>query len=131
MVRAYSLDLRERAVACVESGNSIRAASKIFKIHESTLSLWLRQKQEKGNLLPEKTGSKGKRKIDYDNLCEYVNKNNDATLEEIGKIFSVTPSAVHKALRKRGFTYKKNDALRRAERRRTCGISERNRRNSP
>jgi transposase len=107
MVRAYSLDLRTRAVACVESGASIRAASKRFEIHESTLSLWLRQKRERGHLLPEKTGSKGKRKIDYDNLCDYVDKNNDATLEEIGKIFSVSPSAVHKALRKRGFTYKK------------------------
>lgn len=107
MARAYSQDLRERAVKYVESGGAYKEASALFGVCEKTISEWRQRKQEKGHLLPEKAGRKGERKIDYDGLKKYVDENNDRTLEELGKEFSATPSGIHKALEKMEITYKK------------------------
>ena len=41
-MKAYSIDLRERAVSCVESGEcTIPAAARRYKISESSLERWL------------------------------------------------------------------------------------------
>jgi transposase len=107
MAHAYSIDLRECAVDFVECGGSFEAASEMFGPCTKTISEWFHKKREIGHLHSEKTGCKGTRKIDYGDLRNYVEENNDRTLEEIGKVFSVTASSVHKALKKLGVTYKK------------------------
>ena len=40
-------------------------------------------------------------------MAEYVKKNPDHTLNEIGSVFNITASTVHKYLAKMSVTYKK------------------------
>jgi len=49
MAKPYSLDLRERGVAAVESGQSIRAVGKVFGVSASTASKWTKRKRETGS----------------------------------------------------------------------------------
>ena len=57
MSRAYSIDLRERAVAAVEkSGMSRRRAAAQFGLGISTVIRWARRLRETGSVRPSKVG---------------------------------------------------------------------------
>ena len=49
MSRAYSLDLRERAVALVMSGHSRRAVARLLDLGGSTVIRWTRRQAESGS----------------------------------------------------------------------------------
>lgn len=64
MARAFSLDLRERAVASVvEGGLSRRAAAERFGVGISTVIAWVRRFGETGSVAPGKVGGHQPRKI--------------------------------------------------------------------
>ena len=56
MTRPYSEDLRERALARYEAGETIRAIGKALAISPSCISKWRKLKQETGALKPGQIG---------------------------------------------------------------------------
>lgn len=106
MVRAYSLDLRERVIAFLEKGNNTKSASEAFDVSQRTVQRWLKQKTEKGSLKPIQREF-AYRKIDHEELKSYIEKNADAFLCEIAQKFSVTLQAIFYACKRLGITRKK------------------------
>jgi transposase len=52
-MRAYSIDLRERVIASVESGEcNIPAAARRYKVSEPSIERWLARKRRTGNAAP-------------------------------------------------------------------------------
>jgi putative transposase len=56
MTRPYSEDLRERALARFEAGETIRSIGKALGISPSCVSKWRRRRQETGSLSPGQIG---------------------------------------------------------------------------
>ena len=52
MARAYSLDLRERVVAAVASGQSCRAVAKTFMVSVASVVKWSQRQRAVGRLQP-------------------------------------------------------------------------------
>lgn len=121
MARAYSVDLRERAVEYVLEGGDRDDACRIFKVAYRTLSNWLRQYKQTGTLAPKPKGSRPW-KLDHDAIVDYVKNNNDSTLHEIAQHFGTVVSVIDHVLRKFNITRKKNDTLRRTRRSRATKI---------
>lgn len=111
MSNAYSVDLRERAVAFVLNGGARTTACEIFQIGENTLYRWLRQPQTLGHVSPKVRGKTTPRKLADAKLQVYIAVHPDATLAEIGKHFAVSPVAVWKACQRLAITRKKNRAI--------------------
>jgi len=122
MARAYSLDLRERAVDYVMSGGRKSEACEIFKISHDTLWRWLRLHDETGDLRHKPLGSRPW-KLDHSAIVDYVELHSDSTLAQIGAHFGTSASVVHYILRKAGITRKKNHAVSGAGRGKKTSIS--------
>ena len=116
MSNAYSVDLRERAVAFVLKGGSRGTACEIFQIGENTLYRWLRQHRSVGHVAPKIRGKTTPRKLADAELRGYVDGHPDATLAEMGEHFAVSAVAVWKACQRLAITRKKNRTLPRAQR---------------
>ena len=56
MARPYSADLRERAVARFEAGETIRSIAEALAISPSCLPKWTKRKRETGSLAPGRMG---------------------------------------------------------------------------
>lgn len=56
MTQPYSEDLRERALARYEAGETIRAIGEALAISPSCISKWRKRKQETGTLKPGQIG---------------------------------------------------------------------------
>ena len=84
MPRAYSPDLRERALAACEAGEGSQAkVARCFRIGERTLQRWLRAAHSEGRRRPKVPARSrglvgGKTSV----LVELVDEQNDATLAE-------------------------------------------------
>lgn len=64
MVRAYSMDLRERVVSAVlNDGMSARGAAARFGISESSAIKWVRRQRETGSVTPSKMGGHKPRRL--------------------------------------------------------------------
>ena len=86
MARAYSMDLRERAVSAAQRGGLTRAqVAQQFEISEGTLYGWLRRWTEEGSLEPRPHGGGRSPSLDaagMQQLREIVQEHNDRTFEE-------------------------------------------------
>lgn len=56
MTRPYSEDLRERAVARFEAGETTRVIAAALEISASCVSKWMKRKRETGSLAPGRIG---------------------------------------------------------------------------
>ena len=54
---SYSMDLRERAVAAVQSGEAIAVVARRYKVSRPTVRDW-RERAQAGTLVPGKSGPK-------------------------------------------------------------------------
>jgi transposase len=63
MTQPYSIDLRERAVALVEAGMTIREAAEMLDISPSCLPKWCALKRRTGSLSPGQIGGHKKRTL--------------------------------------------------------------------
>jgi transposase len=62
----YSIDLREKVIKYIESGNSQQSASKIFRLNVSTVNRWwLRYKREGNYAAKKRPGGKHPQKSLY------------------------------------------------------------------
>jgi transposase len=117
MARAYSMDLRERAVAAAQAGGLTRAeVAERFGISEATLYGWLRRLKEDGTCEPLPRGGGRQPSLDaagMRQLGDIVQEQNDRTLaeylvlveEKTGVEMSI--SAMDRALRKLDLPRKK------------------------
>jgi len=52
MARAYSMDLREKAVSAMDRGEKKSQICRTLNISRNTLDLWLKRRAEKGTIAP-------------------------------------------------------------------------------
>ena len=79
----------------------------MFQVGVATIYRWLSRKKETGNVFPQCRPCNCK-KIDDQKLIDYVEKNPDHFLSEIGKHFNLTPQAIFYALKRLKITRKKS-----------------------
>lgn len=85
-MKAYSTDLRERAVASVESGEcNIPQAARRYKVSEPSLERWLAQYRKTGSCAPRPhSGGPARRlAIAHTEIRAAVKAQPDATLQEL------------------------------------------------
>ena len=80
-MKAYALDLRERAVKFIQSGGSKAEAARRFDLARSSVYRYLVAAQ-KGALAPKKSWGHW-RKLNPQKLQVHVQKHPDATLKEL------------------------------------------------
>src|SRR3954469_25079677 len=107
MPRAYSTDLRERALAAYEAGEGRQSEiARLYRVGERTLSGWLKVAREEGRRSPKpRRGGRppvgGEREV----LARLVAERNDATLAEYADLLAERagmrrgPSALCRALK--------------------------------
>ena len=85
-MKAYSIDLRERVVASVESGEcNIPAAARRYKVSEPSLERWLARKRTSGTCAPlPHAGGVPRKLADAEAVIRRAEKAQpDATLQEL------------------------------------------------
>jgi putative transposase len=94
---SYSLEVRLKVIAFIESGNSITKAARAFRVGRATIYRWL----DRPNL--EKTRvTRRNRKIDIAKLYQDVQQYPHKTLRERAAQFGVTPSSICYQLKRLG-----------------------------
>jgi len=113
-MKAYSMDLRERAVAACDEGVDTRAEiAERFAVSESWIRRLLQRRRDTGSIAPRP--HRGGRAPAYDaaaaeRLARAVADDPDATLEELAAAAGVacSTSATDRALRRQRITRKKS-----------------------
>src|SRR3954451_10181356 len=90
MPRAYSTDLRERALAACEGGEGRQSeVARLYRIGERTLSGWLRTAREEGRRPPgPRRGGRAPVGGERETLAALVAERNDATLAEYADLLA-------------------------------------------
>jgi transposase len=115
MPRAYSTDLRERALAACEAGEGSQSEiARRYRLGERTLSAWLRTAREEGRRAPRpRRGGRAPLGGERETLAGLVAERNDATLAEYADRLAErtgvrrSPSALCRALKALGLARKK------------------------
>jgi len=119
----YSLDFRKKVLETrAREGLSFAKTAKRFGVSVNSLFLWSK------NLEPKRTKNKPSLKIDPEALLEDIKKNPDAYNYERAKRFNVSAPAIFYAMKRLGFTYKKNIQSPKSMRREKKAFSKKNRR---
>ena len=122
MAKGYSKDLRERAGAIVEDGESAREAARLLNIGAATAIRWIDRWTSTGTVeaKPGTGHSKSPLKAHERWLLDLVSTEPDLTLDEIRvrlrreKKLEVATSSVWRFYERHEITFKKNSARRRA-----------------
>ena len=122
MARSYSLDLRERVIGAVMGGLSARGAAARYGIGVATAVRWLRRFRDTGEVAARKQGQPGGSKLDPHEafILALIGDKADISLAEIAETLdaergvSACPATIWYFLDRRGYSFKKNSARRRA-----------------
>jgi len=122
MAKGYSTDLRARAIAIVEDGDSAREAARVLNVAASTAIRWVELWTTTGSVeaKPGTGHSRSPLKAYEDWLLDLVAKHPDLTLEEIRgrlkreKKLEVAASSIWRFYDRHNITFKKNSARSRA-----------------
>ena len=122
MSRSYSTDLRVRVIGAISGDLSARQAAARFGIGVSTAVAWYRRYRETGEVAARKQGQPGGSKLDAHEafILALVWERPDISLAEIAerlaeeRAVSACPATVWYFLDRRGISFKKNRARRRA-----------------
>ena len=110
----YSLDFRLRVVICItEKKKTWDEVIEFFGICRDSLRRWLAEYRETGTLSAHEKKPYKPQKVDPEALEALIEKEPDATLEDLAQPFDCHPSAIHYRCRQMGITRKKNNALHR------------------
>jgi transposase len=115
-MKAYPIELRERVLQSVDNQVGTRnEIARMFNVSTFWIRKLLRQRSQTGDIapLPRNQGRKPAfRGADLERLNAFVQDSPDSTLEEIREHFSDTVDcsivAIHNALKRLGWRYKKN-----------------------
>jgi len=102
----YSIDLRDRVIKFIESGNTQKIASKVFDLNPSTINRWWLRYKKEGHYTPRVRLGK-KPRINAEEIEIYIKSNPNFKTCEMGKHFGMTASGAFYWLKKLGFSYKK------------------------
>lgn len=121
MTRPYSQDLRERALARVAVGETVRSAAAALRISPSCVSKWKALKRETGSLAPGKIGGHKPRTLSGPRAIWLRDRVRSApftlrglTAELAARGVKTDSRAVWVFLRAEGLSFKKNRAGRRS-----------------
>lgn len=121
MVRPYSLDLRERVVAAMDSGQSCRAVAETFGVSVASVVKWSQRFRNTGSAAAKPMGGRrpvllaGQRAFILDRIDQVPNislRALAAELEDRGIVVSY--GAVWTFVHREGLSFKKKRASRRA-----------------
>jgi transposase len=116
MGKSHSVDLRQRVVAMVASGQSRRAAARHFGVSNSSAIKLLQRRERTGTIVPARQGrppGSGKLSAYRDFLVAQVEEKPDITMPELARRLEkkhglvAPPSSLSRFLILQGFTYKK------------------------
>ena len=110
MPAPYSLDLRQKVIACLENGQKRKDVASMLHIGTATIQRWWSLHKQSGNVKPKQGYQKGhSHKItDINEFRSFVEKNRSLTSTEMAlKIGDISASAVCRYLKKINFTRKK------------------------
>ena len=122
---ALSVDLRKRVIAAIEDGMRITDAAKSFQVGRKSIYRWLDLRKETASLAPKSGYQNGhSHKItDWEKFKKFANEYRHLTapkmIIEWKKITNVdmSESVMQRALKKIGYTSKKNFWIHRSQRR--------------
>ena len=122
MARPYSEDLRERAVARYEAGETTRRIAAALKISPSCVSKWMTRKRETGSLAPGQMGGHKKPTLSGE-PAEWLRERcrsgsfttRGLTAELAARGIKTDRRAVWVFLHAEGLSFKKNRAAHRAD----------------
>ena len=119
MASPYSDDFREKAVLAVERGEKKSQVCKLLSISRNTLDLWLKAKEERGTVKAKRNYKRGPApKIqDLEEFREFAQKNGGKTQQDMALEWKeeISHTTIGKALKRIGFTRKKNLWVQREE----------------
>ena len=112
MPAPYPYELRKRAMFAISWGERIEEVSKRFIISRNTLYKWISLQKETGSISPRFGYQKGHGHIikDKDRFEEFLKVNDNKTSQELAELWGAKVSAttIRSAIKKSGYTYKKN-----------------------
>jgi transposase len=116
MPAAYSNDLRKKVIEALNQNKYSRnEVSTMFNIDEKTLYNWDQLYKKTGSFLPRKGNQGGHNKTidDLHRFQNFVENNASLTRAELAEKWghNVSASAVGRAIKKIGFTFKKNNLV--------------------
>ena len=121
MPRAYSQDLRDRAVALVALGQSRRSVARLLDLAESTVINWCKRQEVSGSCAAKRMGGQRRALLlpERDWLLARVSAAPDLTLRALRSELAergtkVCVDTVWRFLMAEALTFKKNPARRRA-----------------
>lgn len=121
MARAYSLDLRERVVAAVASGQSCRAVAKTFMVSVASVVKWSQRHRASGSPAPRPVGGRRPYAVAHERdwLLARIAEKPDLTLRALllelkDRGLVVSYYALWHFLQHEGITFKKKPARLRA-----------------
>jgi len=105
----YSKEYKISVVQYCFKGNSIAKTASTFSLGEDTVSRWKRELRENGELQDRKVQDRMHlRKITIERIDEFLQRFPDGNQQEMAEYFGCKPSSVTIALKKFGYTKKKN-----------------------
>jgi len=117
-MKSYSLDLRQKILQRRQQEKiSIRKLAEQFRVAKSFVQKILKQHQETGDISPRKRGGSPPKKLNNEQvvtLLEIIEKNNDATLEELAVLLEkettikVSKTTLWNLSKKLNYSCKKN-----------------------
>lgn len=117
MPAAYSYDLRTKVINAIDSGMRKSQASRIFQISRNTIDTWLKQREETGNYQAKVRYQQGynPKITDLEQFQQFVQANGSKTQAEMAEAWpeKISDRTIGKALKKIGYTRKKNLRLQR------------------
>ena len=112
MPASYSYDLRTKVINAIDDGMSKTQASRIFQISRNTINLWLNRRKETGDYRAKIGYQQGynSKITDLDKFQEFAEVHGSKTQKEMAEAWSenISDRTIGKALKKIGFTRKKN-----------------------
>jgi transposase len=85
----YSLDLRERVIKFIESGNSQKAATELYPLNPSTINIWWLRYKREGHYNPRLRAGK-KPRVNMEQLKRYIKSNPNFKTSDMGKHFGMS-----------------------------------------
>lgn len=112
MVKAYSIDFRQKVIEAIElDGRKKSEVSEMFNISRNTIDLWLKRKAQTGSLKPKQNKPSGcnHRITDWEKFRQFVKNHGDKTQEQMAQLWEgqISSSTISRGLHKIGFTRKK------------------------
>jgi transposase len=121
MAKAYSLDLRERAVARVMAGESCRQVAKLFKVSVASVVKWSQRYRATGSAAAKPMGRPQQRRLagERDWILARLTATPDLTLRAMvvelhGRGVAASYGSVWRIVHDAAWSFKKNAVRRRA-----------------